>query len=343
MPIFREDVNNKNDIAEEVIRFYGYDKINSTLFERAKQTRGGVPQNFAIIGAIKSLLRDRGLSEIVTYSFTTQDYFTKLNLLDDEYCMKNIKLMNPLGEQLSVMRTTLVHSMLETVALNLSKGNKRGELFEIAKVYLPKSLPLESLPLEEERISVALYGANEDFFTLKNIVEAILQKTYIAHEFVEGNLNYMHPYRCAEVKSDNISIGYLGEIHPDILKNYGIKTKIYIAELNMEYIKNNFKTYLPYKKLVKFPAAERDLAIIVDNELASGNIIKTIKKAGGKILEDVSVFDVYCGQQIDSGKKSIAFSLTFRASDRTLGESEINNAMNKIIKEVEKEFSAKLR
>ena len=341
-PSVREDINTVNDIAEEVIRFYGYDKIDAILFKDAHQTSGKIPDNFSVSGKIKNLLADKGLNEIVTYSFTSPEYFKKLNILKDEYADKHVKIVNPLGEQVSVMRTTLVHSMLETVASNMAKGNKKGGLFEIAKIYLPEKLPLEKLPKEKDSLIISMFGGF-DFYDLKGIIESLYDKVCIDTVYKSGKVNYMHPYRCAEIFSGEQLIGRMGEISPEICDNYAIKGKIYIAELDMEFIRNNFKTYRQFVKPVKFPSADRDIALIVDEKVNASDIIDLLKRVGGKILESVLVFDVYSGKQIESGKKSMAFSLTFRANDRTLSDEEINRAMDKILKQTEIEFSAKLR
>lgn len=276
----REDIVGVNDIAEEFIRVFGYSHIKPTLFEYASLTQGGIGDRMKFSNLVKDTLSACGLSESVTYSFTSPKFVSQLKLEQNDPARNAIKLVNPLGEALSVMRTTLTHSMIETLVYNATHFNKAAKLFEIANVYLPKSLPLEELPDEEQRLCIGMYGEDVDFFTLKGALERTFGALHLDVKYVRSNRPYLHPGRNAEVLVSGNSIGFLGEIHPDVADNYGMDARVYVAEISLDKIFDvrllDKKKYVAFSK---FPNIERDLAVVVNEDVLAGDMISAVKDA----------------------------------------------------------------
>lgn len=339
----REDIVGVNDIAEEFIRVYGFSHITPTLFEFSKLTKGGKPEKMLFVDKVKRSLAEIGLNESVTYSFTSPRYADMLNLPADDVKRKAIKLLNPLGEELSVMRTTLVHSMLETLCSNISHFNRSAMLFEVAKIYLPKELPLSELPVEEETLAVGLYGSDCNFYTLKGILEELLSLLNISAKFNRAEVSYLHPGRSAHISIDGEVVGVFGEVHPDVADKYGADIRLYVAEISVDKLfvfTNNSKKFVPFSK---FPYSERDLAVVVDEEISAGDMIDAVKGSKIQHLTSTSVFDTYRSDTIGKDKKSVALSFTFSSVERTLTDDEINAEMAKILKLLNRKFKAKLR
>lgn len=341
----REDIVGVNDIAEEFIRVYGYSHIKPTLFEYAGLAEGTLPDKNKFVNVIKDTLKACGLMESVTYSFTSPKFAALLNLDENDTARNAIKLKNPLGEALSVMRTTLAHSMIETLVYNVTHFNKSARLFEIANVYLPKSLPLEELPIEESRLCIGEYGDGADYFELKGAIEQVFRALHIDVKYARANKPFLHPGRSAEIFVDDKCVGYLGELHPDVQKNYGVdNTRIYVAEISVDGIFNkNSLEKSKCKPFGKFPNIERDLAVVVDDGVLAQDIVDAVQSAKIKFLQDVKVFDEYKSEQIGKNKKSVAMSFTFSSLERTLTDDEIAAEMAKILSALKRKVGAKIR
>ncbi len=341
----REDVVGVNDIAEEFIRVYGYNHVKPTLFEYAPLTKGGVPSKMKFNNVIKNTLCANGLSECVTYSFTSPKFANLLNLDENNDARKAIRLVNPLGEALSVMRTTLTHSMIETMCYNITHFNKSAKLFEIAKVYLPKELPLVELPKEENRLCIGMYGEGVDFYTIKGALEEMFKALHINESYARGVRPFLHTGRSADVIVDGKCVGYVGELHPDTMDAYGVDNfRLYVAEISIDAIFNeNCLEKTKFSAFSKFPIIERDLAVVVADEVQAGDMINAVKGAKIKFLNDVKVFDTYKSEQIGEGKKSVAMSFAFSSLDRTLTDDEIATEMAKILSALKRKCGAKIR
>lgn len=341
----REDIVGVNDIAEEFIRVYGYSHIKPTLFEYAGLAEGTLPDKNKFVNVIKDTLKACGLMESVTYSFTSPKFAALLNLDENDTTRNAIKLKNPLGEALSVMRTTLVHSMIETLVYNITHFNKSARLFEFANVYLPKSLPLEELPKEESRLCIGEYGDGADYFELKGAIEQVFRALHIDAKYARADKPFLHPGRSAEIFVGDKCVGYLGELHPDVQKNYGVdNTRIYVAEISVDEIFNkNSLEKSKCKPFGKFPNIERDLAVVVDDGVLAQDIVDAVNGAKIKFLQDVKVFDEYKSEQIGKNKKSVAMSFTFSSLERTLTDDEIATEMAKILSALKRKVGAKIR
>lgn len=342
----RDDIVGVNDIAEEFIRVYGYSHIKPTLFEYSTTTQGGKPAKIRFVDKVKQTMLACGLQEAVTYSFISPKFAEDLHLADDDKLRNYISVLNPLGEALSVMRTTLAHSMLETLAYNKTHFVKQARLFEVARTYIPKSLPLTDLPDEVETLSIGLYGEGVDFFTAKHAVEelgSVLSKDFA---FVRSNRPFLHPGRSAEIMLDGKSIGFVGEVHPDVQDAYGIDNdRVYIAEINLEniYDEKQFEEKKKVKPFSKFPTVDRDLAVVVEDKYLAGDLLDAVKTAKLKYLTDMRVFDTYKSEQIGEGKKSVAMSFSFECLERTLTDEDINAEMAKILSALKRKVGAKIR
>lgn len=341
----REDVVGVNDIAEEFIRVYGYSHVKPTLFEFAGVQEPVVDQKRAFLDVARDTLTACGFNESVTYSFTSPDFADKLLLASDDTQRQTVRLLNPLGEALSVMRTTLVHSMLETLVYNQTHFNRSAALYEIAKVYLPKSLPLTELPDEQTRLCIGTYGEGVDFFTVKGALEQTFNALNVNAKYERANKPFLHPGRSAQVIVNGKEVGYLGEIHPDGAKNYGVDNlRIYVAEISMDDIFD--KSLLEKSKVKpfsKFPTIERDLAVVVDDSVLAGDMIDAVMSAKIKYLTDAKVFDTYKSEQIGKDKKSVAMSFSFSSLERTLTDEEIATEMAKILSALKRKVGAKIR
>ncbi len=339
-PSFRKDVEAFADVAEEVLRVYGYDKIPSTLMcgETAHSVKTPAQK---LEGTVRELLCACGMNEIVTFSFTNPNLYDKLCLAADSPLRTAVTISNPLGEENSVMRTTAIHSMLETLARNRNFKAESAKLYELATIYIPQE---EGLPEERKVISLGMYGAC-DFFDLKGIVETLFDSVGLSSaRFVPETTNpTFHPGRCTSICVGKKEIGILGQVHPEVCDNYGIDTEIYVAQINLPdiltYAKNN-KTYSP---LPKYPAVTRDLAILVDDSVYAADVEAIMKKKAKKLFAGLTLFDVYKGKQVPEGKKSMAYSLTLQSMEKTLTDSEVNETIQEILTALEKELGAVLR
>lgn len=342
IPLFREDIENANDLAEEVIRLYGYDKITCTLIDKGRQTQGGKSLEQNNVDAIKNILIGEGAYEIFTYSFTSPKMKDKL-LLEDGSVLKNtITLLNPLGEDLSIMRSNLTHSVLEVIAKNISRGSKAGRFFEFANIYLPKKLPLDELPNEVQHLVFGAYG-KESFYSIKGIIENIILYFGLTESYIRSNRSYLHPGISAEIMIGETSVGFVGEIHPTVASNYDIKEKVYVAEIDMNLLNKMFDNTFVFKSIPKYPVVERDIAVLIKEEVSVAQILNCINQAGGKILTSSNVFDIYRGKGVDVGNKSVAINLIFQMADKTLTDEEVSLKTEKILKRLENDFGAKLR
>ncbi|MGN0818940.1 MAG: phenylalanine--tRNA ligase subunit beta [Christensenellaceae bacterium] len=335
VPLYREDVESYPDLCEEIIRMYGYDHITSKLLDNATITIGGRNelQNKELIA--KNSLVSSGFNEIITYSFISPKDFENFGFNIDD--IQPIKLFNPLGEDLSLMRTTLIPSMVNAVSRNLSKKNLSGKLFELAKVYLAKELPLKELPHEKQVLALSAFGDGEDFFTMKGYIENLLTAVKFSKNYsVEKcDVGFMHPSRSASLITDNgESFGYFGELSPIISEKLGIDKRIYIAELDYEKLSESFDGAICFKNYSKYPSVERDLALVCDGEISNRSVVDTILSANVRNLIDVSLFDVYTGERIEKGKKSLAYRLTFSSEEKTLSVEEVDAYIKKILKKL---------
>ncbi len=343
IPLYRQDVINANDVAEELIRMHGYDHITSTLFVNPSQTQGGKTKYQQFEDKLKRVLCGMGIYEGISYSFITPKAFDMLCLAEDDSRRNAIKLLNPLGEDLSVMRTTLVHSMIQSMANNLSKSVNKGRIFEIARTYIPKEFPIENQPNEIENLVIGLFGDSEDFFTTKGVVENILKVFNVDAKYVRASETYLHDGRSANIVCGKNVIGKFGEVHPKVLANYEIDQRVYVIEIELEKLFRIKKDFRPFVNIPKYPSVDRDIAVIVNKSVTAEDIISTVKKTGGKMLEDADIFDVYTSSSIGDDNKSVAISMVFRLEDRTLTEEVINGQIERILKALEVRVGAKLR
>lgn len=345
IPTFRPDLETEVDIAEEVARFYGYNNIEATL-STGTPTVGKKTYKQIIIDKITNTMISCGLSQALTYSFESPKVFDKLNIEKDSTFRNTVNISNPLGEDFSIMRTSTLNGMLTSISTNYNRRNKEVHLFEIGKVYLPKELPLKELPVEREVLTIAMYG-NVDFYDAKGAFENIFNGLGMINKVEYSpleTLSYMHPGRTAIITDEkNDEIGYVGEIHPQIASNYEIETKVYFGVLYIDKLVELANFDISYKSLPKFPTMQRDIAMLVKDEINVKEIEKIIKSKGGKLLESVKLFDVYKGEQIEKGYKSVAYSILFRSNEKTLTDEEVNSPMKKILKELEEKLQAQLR
>lgn len=329
-PSFRSDLEHKADIAEEIARFYGYDKIPVTAIRGTADGGYTAKQKFERL--INQTLLAQGLYEVATYSFISPKYYDKINLPANSPLRACVTIQNPLGEDTSVMRTTTVPSMLEVLARNYNNRNKAAALYEIGTVYLPQEG--RELPDERPVITLGLYGDAYDFFALKGIVETLLRAAGVDGCEYESSAEdaAFHPGRCARVLIGGKCAGMIGEVHPAVCENYQIGTRAYIAYLDETVLFENVAPERGYSPLPRFPAATRDLALICDDALPVAALEKAIRSAVGSTLEELTLFDVYRGAQVADGKKSVAYSLTMRAADRTLTDEESDAAVKRALK-----------
>ena len=331
-PTWRQDLERIADLAEEVARFYGYDKIPTTL-PSGEATTGKLSYKLRIEELARETAQFCGFSQGMTYSFESPKVFDKLLLPEDSKLRQAIAISNPLGEDFSVMRTLPLNGMLSSLSTNYNRRNKEVRLYELANVYLPKSLPLTELPDERMQFALGMYG-NGDFFTMKGVVEEFFDNAGMhkkPHYDPNGEHPYLHPGRKADIVYDGRTVGYLGEIHPDVADNYKIGERVYVAVIDMPSIME-FTTFdRKFVGIAKFPAVSRDISMVVPKEIMVGQIEDVIEQRGGKILESYKLFDIYEGAQVKEGHKSVAYSITFRAQDHTLEEKEITSVMNKIL------------
>ena len=342
VPSWRPDLRVMADIAEEVARYYGYNNIETTLM-RGATTMGGYSDEQKLENAAGAAARALGYSEIITYSFVSPSSFDAIRIPADSPLRKTVKLVNPLGEDTSIMRTVILPSMLDILSRNFAFKNKGVKLYEIGKIYLP--VEGEKLPNEPKRMIFGTYGEHENFFTLKGEVDALLEQlnvhpaTYVADT---KNPSY-HPGRCADIMIDGKKLGVIGQIHPLVAEGYGISGEVYVAELDFTGLQSALAPERVFHSLPKFPTVSRDLALVCDEAMTVGMLEACIKKAGGKLLRSIQLFDIYRGPGIAPGKKSVAFSLELRADDRTLTDEDTTGVTNAVLEKLKNNLGVTLR
>ena len=342
VPSWRGDVERMADLAEEVARFYGYNNIPITL-QRGETTQGGYTPVQQAERRLGSLCRACGYSEIITYSFISPTCYDKIGWAPDEPLRNSLKILNPLGEDTSIMRTTTLPSMLDILARNYSYRNKDVRLYEIGRIYLPGGP--DGLANEPRMLTLGAYGEGYDFFTLKGAVEAILRELRIADvafKACQDDPSY-HPGRCAGVYAGEKLLGVMGQIHPAVAANYDVDCELYCAELSFDALMEAQGPGAVYQPLPRFPAVTRDIAVVCKEEVTVGALEACIRKAGGKLLRDVVLFDIYRGQGVAEGSKSVAFSMTLRADDRSITAAEADEEVKDILTALEQELGASLR
>ena len=334
VPSIRSDIEGRADLAEEIMRIYGYDHIVGTKI-RGQVMRGRLLPARLNERRIKTVLTAAGANEIMTYSFIGSRETASLGLDENDERMQTVTILNPLGDEYSTMRTQLTTSMLGVLSTNYNRKIPAVRLFEISKRFVPKALPLTEQPLELPTMSIGLYGENEDFFTLKGIIELIMAEMGAKVKYERSAEAYLHPGRQAVALLDGEAVAVFGEVHPDTAAKFSVAKRTYIAEIKLDKLFSVEKEKTIYKPLPRFPAVSRDFALLCDISLPAGDIEETIRAAAGKLCEDVKLFDVYVGSQIPEGKKSIAYSATLRSKDGTLTDEEIERVTAKIIKKLE--------
>ena len=342
-PTFRHDIFRTADLAEEVARFYGYDNIPTTL-PSGEATAGKKSFKLRVEEVARDIAEFCGFSQGMTYSFESPKVFDKLKLDADDKLRQAIQIMNPLGEDYSIMRTISLNGMLTSLATNYNRRNKNVRLYELGNIYLPKSLPLTELPDERMQFTLGMYG-DGDFFSMKGVVEEFFEKVGLTKkETYDPNAgkNFLHPGRQANIIYDGVVVGYLGEVHPDVADTYGIGERAYVAVIDMPEIVARASFDRKYTGVAKYPAVSRDISMVCPKEILVGQIEEVIEKQGGAYLESYHLFDIYEGSQIKEGFKSVAYSITFRAKDKTLEEADVSAAMKKILKALE-EMGIELR
>lgn len=354
VPSWRNDVTRMADISEEIARLYGFDKINSTLPSGASM-QGTQSAKQTFIDKVKASLSSQGLYETISFALTNEETFNKLNVPQDSPLRKAVPIMNPLSDEYPLVRTTLLSSIFDNLARNLARKNDDVALFEVGSVFFPKALPVTELPDEVVKIAGAITGRRHaqgwnqtndmvDFYDAKGIIEELLANLRVTRYTVEAGTHYaMHPGKTALFKKGRDVIATVGEVHPAVLSAYGITKPVYIFELDAATVMKYMAKDLKYKALPKYPATSRDLAMLVDIDVNAADIEKAMTKAAGQNLTQITLFDVYTGKQVEEGKKSLAFSLTFQSNDKTLTDAEIDPAIEKIVAKLQKDFNANLR
>ena len=336
VPSWRQDLECDADLAEEVARFFGYANIPTTL-PSGEATTGMLSYKLRIEAIAREIAEFCGFSQGMNYSFESPKVFDKLLLPEDSPLRQTVTISNPLGEDFSIMRTTSLNGMLTSLSTNYNRRNKDVRLYELGNIYLPKSVPVTELPDERMQFTLGMYGEG-DFFTMKGVVEEFFYKvgmTKKAEYDPKSGRPYLHPGRQANIVYDGKVIGYLGEVHPIVAANYNIKDRVYVAVIDMPSIMDETTFDRKYEGIAKFPAATRDISMVVPKEILAGDIEKVFDSKGGAYLENYTLFDIYEGAQIKPGYKSIAYSLTFRAKDKNLEEADLSGAMNRIVKALE--------
>ena len=342
VPSWRSDVRHYSDVAEEVARFYGYNVIGSTMFS-GSTAQGGYSDSQKFENLLGSVCRSLGYTEIYTYSFIGQADYDRIGMPKDSPLRRSAVILNPLGENTSIMRTTMLPSMLEALELNYSKRNECAALYEISRVYLPQDG--KALADEKKYLSLGVYGGGADFFTLKGAVEAVFKAMRVRDVRYEAEHNEpsYHPGRCAAVTAGGKRIGTIGQIHPLVAKEFGIDIPVFAAELDTAVMYAMRSEENTYSALPRFPSVMRDIAVVCDNTISAQQLTDCIKNAGGILLRNVKLFDVYTGSNIPDGKKSVAFSLTLRADDATLTVEQAENEIAAILTALENELGAVIR
>jgi len=339
IPSFRKDLKIEADLIEEVGRIHGFHNILPKPLE-GNILKGSKSELRKVEDKCKNVLYGLGLYEITTYSFISPKEYDRFNVKKDDSLRNYVEISNPLGEDFSSMRTTLMPNMLKVISKNSNHGIKEGMLFEIGNTFENSN---KTIPNEIRKVSIGMYG-NYDFYSLKGVVENLLNKFGFKYKFkVEKNISSFHPGRTAKIVSNNIEIGLMGETHPDVRENYEIDERTYLAEIDIHKILENKIEEKTYKEIAKYPSVTRDISIVVDEDILVGDIIEEVEAMSIDNLEKIEMFDIYRGKNIENGKKSLAYTMVFRSSDKTLLEEEVNGKYDKILERLKKLFNAKLR
>ncbi len=340
VPSFRLDMEQEADFVEEIARIYGYDKI-PTLELEGNPTIGMKTDKQKFSDTVKDSLVALGSDEILTYSFVSPRGIDKINEPKDSTRHNFVKILNPLGEETSVMRTTLIPNMLDVVATNVSHRVEELSVFELGHIF--EAAVVE--PNQLDRLCIGMYGKGKDFFTLKGMVETVFEKIGFAGYEIEpeNNNTTFHPGRCAKIVYNNKNIGTLGELHPDVIENYDLGQRVYVAEIDVDSVFANSDETALYKPLPKYPSTSRDIALVVKDNIYVKQIDDIISANGKGLVEDFKLFDVYTGNQIEKGYKSIAYSITYRSKDRTLTDEDVAKVHDKILSELSEKLDANLR
>ncbi|MDD3839560.1 MAG: phenylalanine--tRNA ligase subunit beta [Clostridia bacterium] len=344
IPSYRKDIKNDADLAEEVARIYGYDKIKPTML-RSETTLGGKNMFQRIIDAVKGMMVNQGFYETATFSFYGPNVFDKIMLPDDSKLRKAVRIKNPMGEDQSIMRTTLIPSMMNVLSLNYSRRVERACLFELNSVYIAEQLPISELPDEKKMLCIGAYGEDIDFFNIKGICELLVDELGLKKivKIDRGHHPSFHPGRCANILIKDEIAGVIGEVHPEVADNYEIDKRVYIAEIDFRLMQENADLNKKYKPLPKYPSVDRDIAVIVQEDVPVKQIQDIILKYGGGKIDQIDLFDVYKGKQIEENNKSVAFSIKYRDENKTLTDDEVSGIHNKIIERLKQEINARLR
>lgn len=337
IPSFRQDLIRTCDMAEEVARFFGYDKIPMTLPMGASEG-GKLSFKLSVEKVAREVAQFCGFSQSMNYSFESPKAFDRLLIENDSVLRDAITIMNPLGQDFSIMKTQALNGMMTSLSTNYNRKNKNVRLYEIGNIYMPKSLPLTELPDERTQFTLGMYG-DGDFFTMKGVVEEFFGQVGLKNKITYDPTDkkpFLHPGRQADIIYDGEKVGFLGEVHPQVCDNYNIGERVYFADIDMPHIVAGANFDRKYEGIAKFPASARDISLVVDKDVLIGTMEAAIEKKGGKLLESCSLFDIYEGSQVGEGKKSVAFNLVFRAKDRTLADTEVNELMDKILAELTK-------
>lgn len=342
-PLFRDDIENANDLAEEIIRLYGYDNIVETLMDKGKQTVGGKTEDQKVVDTVKNICVNNGYSETLTYSFTSPKGFDVLRLAEDDPARKCVTILNPLGEDMSVMRTNLAYSMLNVLASNVLKSNKGARFFEVANVYLPESVPVDKQPEERERLVIGAYGKDENYYTVNEVVKRIIYKYGLNVTYKRSERPYMHSGRSAELFIGKFSIGYVGEVHPSVSAALDVKERLYIAEIDLASVEKYRKKGYKFEEIGKYPPVERDIAVTVDESVTAAELLSCVTSAGGSMMKSARIFDIYRSEAIGAGKKSVAVNMVFRLTDRTLTDEEVSSKVERVLTKLMSQLGAALR
>ena len=342
-PLFRDDIENANDLAEEIIRLYGYDNIVETLMDKGKQTVGGKTDDQKAVDTIKNICVNNGYSETLTYSFTSPRSFDVLRLSADDPARKCVTILNPLGEDVSVMRTSLAYSMMSVLASNVLKSIKNARFFEVSNVYLPESVPVDKQPEERERLVIGAYGKDENFYTVNEVVRAIIDKFGLKVTFARSKRPYLHSGKSADIFVGKFPIGYVGEVHPSVAAAFDVKERLYVAELDVASVEKYRKKGYKFEEIGKYPPVERDIAVTVDESVTAAEILACVTSAGGSMMKSARIFDVYRNASIGENKKSVAVNMVFRLTDRTLTDEEVSAKVERVLTKLTSQLGAALR
>ena len=335
VPTFRRDLHCMADLAEEVLRFHGYDTIESTL-PVGEATTGKLSYKLRIDQVARNIAEFAGFSHAMTYAFESPRVYDKLLIPEDSSLRKAIVIQNPLGEDFSIMRTQSLNAILTSLSLNYNRRNPDVRLYDLSNIYIPKSLPLTELPEEREQLTLGAYGEGMDFYVMKGVIEELFEHIGMqdkVHYEPSCDRPYLHPGRKADILYQGQTVGYLGEVHPEVCGNYDFKegVRVYVAVLDMPAVIPFTGFDRHYEGIAKYPATTRDISMLVPKTVLVGQIEDLLAQRGGKILESYKLFDIYEGSQVQEGYKSVAYSLSFRAKDRTLTDEEVGAAMKKIL------------